>query len=180
MAVNKGQGLKSNDSDLSSQEAKASPDAEDAIEHAADPDTTITHPDDEELSTVSDFPRSVEVGSGEYQLTHVVQEAKRDSGLTAKQWNELSQGERTAHITTTLSRLREEADAELLKARAEQADAEELPGATENVRVHETRGVGGRYVALGGGERVRVAEASTRPDAPILDDADLVPAGDEG
>lgn len=159
--------------ELTAKEQKAAPDVADALAHATEPDGGLTPEEDdgEELSTASQYISSIPVGHTEYQLSYVVKEAKRDSGLTTKQWNELDTRQRTVCIDKTLDRLRAEAQEELEKARAEQNVA--APEPQKDVRVHETRGIGGRFVAVGGGERIRVAEASSEPDATILDDAEL-------
>jgi hypothetical protein len=168
MAVNKGTGFEDG-AEPTDKEVKASPDVEKAIDAAHAGEDGFES--DEELATESGYPYSVPVGSGEYHLTHVVKEAKKDSGLTAKKWNELGADERRVYIDKTLDRLRGEADADLNKARAEQSVAGDF--VQEDVRVHESRGVGGRFVALGGGERIRIAEASGTPDAPILSDDEV-------
>jgi hypothetical protein len=135
--------------------------------------------DEEDLSTVSNFPAFVRVGSGEAAIAALATEAKRDSGLTASKWNALDANKRTDYMQKTLDRLRteqEKHDAEFIAAEQAQGAGEELG----DVRVHETRGIGGRYVALGAGERVRVAEASTASDAVIQDDEELAAqAGEE-
>jgi acyl-CoA reductase-like NAD-dependent aldehyde dehydrogenase len=127
--------------------------------------------DDDDLSTVSNFPAFVRIGSGEAAIAALAHEAKVESGLTASKWNALDQNKRTAHMQKTLDRLRkeqEEHDAEFIAAAGAGTAVEQ-----GDVRVHETRGIGGRYVALGGGERVRVAEASTASDALVIDDDEL-------
>jgi hypothetical protein len=160
--------------DLTKQEEKAAPDAEDAIEHATEPDGGLTKDDDEEeIATLSDLPASVLIGSHEVQLAHLAQEAKRDSGLTTKKWNDLDRRERTKLMESTVERLRQEDQEATNEMRAKMA-TEAAGGEQTDVRVHETRGYGGRYVALGGGERVRIAEASTAPDVIIPDDDELV------
>jgi hypothetical protein len=166
--------LEDTGADLTKAEQKAAPDAEDAIEHAADPTAgpTTTEPTNgDELSTESDHPILVDFGSHERHLTDVVVEAKRDSGLTTKDWNALGRRERTNFINHTVERLKADEQKELAKARTEQNPASQVE--QQDVRVHETRGIGGRFVALGGGERIRVAEASQQPDAVILSDDEL-------
>lgn len=170
---------KGEDVELSKDEKKATPHAEDALEAAQDeleegPKSQILPEDDEELVTTSDYQSAILIGSGEYQLKDVVKEAKRDSGLTAAKWNDLDPKKRSAFIAETVERMKVDEQELINKARAEHA-AEALGDVEQtDVHVHEDRGIGGRYVALGGGERIRVADASTAPDALILDDADLV------
>jgi hypothetical protein len=160
--------------ELTKVEQKAAPLAEMAIEHPGAFEqggpTTDTPAVEEELSTASTHPKSVLIGSGEYQLSYIALEARRDSGLTTAKWNDLTVKERSDLMQTTIDRLREEAKSEKFSTPAPAGDTTVQ---AEDVRVHETRGVGGRFVALGGGERIRVAEASTNSDDLIPDDADL-------
>lgn len=155
---------KGDGTDPTTGEAAVSSETEAVIDHAA-ADLTET---DEGLSTISSFASSVRIGGGEVQLTSLTLDAKRESGLTSAQWNELTPAERSAHIQKTVDRMT--AEAETASTEARKAAITE-PAA--DVRVHMDRGIGGSYVAIGGGERIRVASASTDTGEPIKDDEEL-------
>lgn len=161
--------------ELTKDEQKAAPDAAGAIDQAAKPDApAATQPeqdDDGELTTASKFAPSVKIGSGEYQLTYLVAEAKKESGLTRAKWNDLDPAARSEHIQKVIDRVAEE-------EKASTAATTDDTTVQQDVRVHEDRAVGGRFVAIGGGERIRVAEASTN-DELVKDDAELAPPAEE-
>jgi hypothetical protein len=159
---------KGDGAELSKQEEAAAPDAEEAIETAElDEPQAEDQETDEGLSTVSRFQSSVRIGSGEQQLDQLVLEAKRESGLTTAKWNALTRDERTTHIKEIVDRKIEEEKA------STEAAADDTTAEVKDVRVSMDRGVGGRYVALGAGERIRVGEASTQDTVPVKDDAEF-------
>jgi hypothetical protein len=155
---------------LTKDEMAQAPEVADAIDTAKQDEPPA--PDEGDVSTISEFPSSVLIGSGEYQLAYLALEAKRSSGLTTAKWNELTPKERTVKIQAVIDEIDEE------EKSSTAALTNDTTVATEDVRVHMDRGVGGRFVAIGGGERVRVAEGSTNGEAKIQDDAELVT--DEG
>ena len=155
---------------ISKDEKKAAPDAVEAIEAAQQ--TPPAEIDASELSLDTGFPASVQIGSGEYQMSYLVAEAVKDGKITKSTWNnQIARADRKERVQKIIDRIAEEEKTSTAKK------AGDTTTEAVDVRVHADRGIGGSFVALGGGERVRVAAASTNGEAQILDDAELAGQG---
>lgn len=137
---------------LSKAEVKAAPEVVAALAEA----NNVPEDTGPVFSTDTGLKASVQIGTGEYQLTYLVAEAAKDAKLTKAAWNKLTRPERKDLVEATIARLTAEEEKV-----STATGAGDTTAAAVDVRVHADRGVGGSYVALGGGERVRVAEAST-------------------
>lgn len=155
--------------EITKEEKKAAPVVENAIEVAKNPEAEV---DLSPLSLDVGLPASVQIGSGEYQLTYLAAEAVKDGHVTKATWNNsLSRADRKERIQKVIDRLAEEEKTSTASSTGD-TTAEAV-----DVRVHSDRGIGGSFVALGGGERVRIAEVSTNGEVPLVDDAELAKQG---
>lgn len=151
--------------EITKQEKKASPEAEDAIAVAADPTTSVE--DTNPLSLDTGFPSAVRIGSGEYQLSYLVDRAVKDGHVTKTVWNKMDKADRKERVQKVIDAVADEEKSSTASGAGDTAEE------AADVRVHADRGIGGSYVALGGGERIRVAAASMNGDIHIEDDAQL-------
>jgi hypothetical protein len=134
----------------------------------SDPVAPPVEDDDTHLTPARGYASSVRIGSSEYQLSYLTEEARKAGHYSAKTWNNLDDAEKREKTEKVISQVLD------TEKTSTEAVADDTKTSAEDVRVHMDRGIGGRFKALGGGERIRIADESA-VDVLVQDDTELAP-----